>query len=140
MKLNQLAKSTAKSNKRVGRGESSGKGKTSSRGQKGQKARGTIRADFEGGQLRLIKRLPFRRGVGNLAARESQIVKLGQLAAFKPESIINNETLLKAGLIKKLPSKVKIVGGGSIDIPLKVAIPTTKAVKLQIEKAGGQVS
>lgn len=64
MNLNYLPKIKSKPKKRIGRGQGSGKGKTAGRGLKGQKARNRTRLGFEGGQLKLIKRLPFVRGVG----------------------------------------------------------------------------
>lgn len=140
MLLSNLEKLVGRGKKRVGRGNGSGKGKTSARGQKGQKARGSIRVDFEGGQLRLIKRLPFKRGVGNVPAKEGAEIKIGLLTEFKTGSVINNETLLKAGLIKKSSARVKLIGGGEISVPLKIEVPTTKSVRVMIEKAGGTVS
>lgn len=140
MELNKLTKIVDRSTKRVGRGNGSGKGKTSARGMKGQKARGSIRVDFEGGQLRLIKRLPFKRGVGNLNAVKSTGIKLELLSGFKSGDVINKETLLKAKFIKKLSEPVKIIGGGDINIPLKIEVPTSKSVKSLVEKAGGSVS
>ncbi len=139
MQLNNLQKLAKEKNKRVGRGNGSGKGKTAARGQKGQKARGSIRVDFEGGQLRLIKRLPFRRGVGNTKAIDTSIVKAGQLNTFKPGTIINKEVLVAMGLVKK-NAKVKIVAGGELTVALVLEIPVTKTVKDQVTKAGGKVS
>lgn len=138
MQLSNLQKLVREKNKRVGRGNGSGKGKTSARGQKGQKARGKIRVDFEGGQLRLIKRLPFRRGVGNSKAIDTSIVKVEQLNTFKPGSTINKEALVKTGLVKK-NAKVKIVGGGELIVSLTIEIPVTKSVRDLVEKAGGKV-
>lgn len=140
MELNKLTKIVDKSTKRVGRGNGSGKGKTSARGMKGQKARGSIRVDFEGGQLRLIKRLPFKRGVGNVNAVKSTAIKLELLASFKANDIVNKESLLKGRFIKKLSEPVKIIGGGDITIALKIEVPTTKSVKKLVEMAGGTVS
>lgn len=140
MQLNEMKKLVEKGSKRVGRGNGSGKGKTSARGQKGQKARGKIRVDFEGGQLRLIKRLPFKRGVGNRVAEPVLAIKVGALSSFKSGSTVNKEALIKEGLVKKTIGRVKIVGGGEVSVPLKIELPTTASVKAQIEKAGGSVS
>ena len=138
MQLSNLRKLVKGKSKRVGRGNGSGKGKTSARGQKGQKARGKIRVDFEGGQLRLIKRLPFKRGVGNAKAEDTAIVKAGQLNTFKPGTTINKEALVAAGLVKK-NAKVKIVASGELTVALVLEIPVTKTVRDQVEKAGGKV-
>ena len=140
MPLTNLKKLTDKGKKRVGRGNGSGKGKTSARGQKGQKARGRIRVDFEGGQLRLIKRLPFKRGVGNPSAEDTLALKVEVLNSFKAGSIVTKEALIKAGLVKKAVGKIKIVGGGDLSVPLTIEIPVTKSVKALVEKAGGKVS
>lgn len=140
MQLDNLQKLVDRPKKRVGRGNGSGKGKTSARGQKGQKARGSIRVDFEGGQLRIIKRLPFKRGVGNLPANKKSEIKVGLLAIFKADSVVNSESLQKVGLIKKTSERIKIIGGGEVSLPLKIEVPTTKSVREMIEKVGGTVS
>ncbi len=80
MQLQSLPKIQARSQKRLGRGLGSGKGKTSARGQKGQKARGKIPAQFTGGGLALYKKLPLLRGWGNrLAGKKPVVIRLDQL-------------------------------------------------------------
>jgi large subunit ribosomal protein L15 len=140
VQLSNLQKIVAKDKKRVGRGNGSGKGKTSARGQKGQKARGRIRVDFEGGQLRLIKRLPFKRGVGNASAESSLAIQVGLLNSFKANTTVDKEALIKAGLMKKSTGKFKIVGGGDLSVALNIEVPVTKSVQEMVEKAGGKVS
>lgn len=72
MSLSNLVKIKQKPQKRIGRGQGSGKGKTAGRGMKGQKARSQPKLGFEGGQLKLIKRLPYVRGVGFRKAHKRQ--------------------------------------------------------------------
>lgn len=143
MKLNDLLKIKTKKAKRLGRGHGSGKGKTSARGYKGQKAKETITPGFEGGQLRLIKRLPFRRGVGNPGYREKPIVlNLSKLQDLAPGSVVDAKLLVEKKLLdeNKLNKKVKILSDGEIKVSLTVKLPVTKAAKEKIEKAGGSVS
>src|SRR5256886_13016518 len=88
--------------KRLGCGESSGQGKTSGKGHKGQKARsgGSLRLGFEGGQMPLIRRLP-KRGFNNAAFHKRYaIVYLSELADFKSGSIVNEESLRAANLVR----------------------------------------
>lgn len=142
MKLSDLVKITDKDAKRVGRGHGSGKGKTSSRGYKGQKSRGKIKAGFEGGQLRLIKRLPFRRGVGNPSYRpDFVVINLDDLSSLPDNSVVDKELLLKTAILgqSKKNSKVKVLGVGDIDKPLTIKLPVSASAKSKIEKAGGKV-
>jgi len=131
-----------KPRKRVGRGDGSGRGTYSGRGSKGQKARAgfKMRPGFEGGQLPLIKRLPEKRGFHNPFRKEYDIVKVGQLAVFEPESEVTPEKLVAAGLIKSLERPVKILADGEISQPLVVrANRFSAAAKAKIEAAGGKV-
>jgi large subunit ribosomal protein L15 len=129
--------------KRVGRGESSGKGKTASKGNKGQKSRGRgkIRIGFEGGQLPLIKRLPFRRGVGNSLSKSILTLTLTKLNIFEDGETVDQASLLKKGLLKKTfkPDQIKIVGTGELKKSLTVSVDTTNSAKKAIEKAKGSV-
>lgn len=125
--------------KRLGRGESSGLGKTSGRGHKGQKARagGYHKVGFEGGQMPLQRRLP-KRGFTSLNPIRYAIVNLEDLAQFSPNSEVNAEVLKKMGLIKKQLSGVKILARGELTIPLKINVTCcSAAAKEKIEKAGG---
>ncbi len=143
MEIDKLTKTIHKERKRLGRGHGSGRGKTSGRGQKGQKAREKIKQQFEGGQLPLTKRLPFGRGKGrNYALGEKNLVINVKLLNFIPaNTVVNNETLVKYGLLKKelQESQVKILGEGDLKTALTVKLHCSKGAKLKIEKAGGKV-
>lgn len=143
MKLNELPKiKTAKVKKIVGRGHGSGKGKTAGRGTKGQKARENVRLGFEGGQLRIIKRLPFRRGVGNKAGSNTLGISLSDLSRLPKGSKVNAETLVQANLatlgeLRRRP--VKVLGTGDITVALTVEVPTTPGAAKKIATVGGKV-
>lgn len=140
MKLNELKPSEGSrtSRKRIGRGDSSGNGKTAGRGQKGQKARGKVRLGFEGGQMPLYRRIP-KRGFTNINRKEYAIVNLDALNVFDEGAEITPETLLKAGIIKKQLSGVKILGNGEVSkkFTVKAQKFSASAVKA-IEAAGGK--
>lgn len=143
MDLSTIKRINTKKAKRLGRGESSGKGKTAAKGYKGQKSRGRgkVRLGFEGGQLPLIKRLPFRRGVGNRLAKATLTLTLSHLAVFNSGEIVEEKTLREKGLIKKAdkPDLIRIVAKGAIDKPLTIKISVTKGAKTAIEKAKGKI-
>ena len=140
MKLNELKPSEGSrtSRKRIGRGDSSGNGKTAGRGQKGQKARGKVRLGFEGGQMPLYRRIP-KRGFTNINRKEYAIVNLDALNVFDEGAEITPEALLKAGIIKKQLSGVKILGNGEVSnkFTVKAQKFSASAVKA-IEAAGGK--
>lgn len=144
MKLESLPKTTRRDQKRVGRGLGSGKGKTSGRGHKGQKARGKIPFGFTGGTLALYKRLPYRRGIGNRQTLSNSItIKLSKLTKFKSKDEVNMESLIKNGLLSPRSAKtrgVKIVGTGVIKEALIINLPISKSAKEIIEKAGGKIT
>ena len=128
--------------KRVGRGDGSGHGTYSGRGCKGQKSRsgGGVRLGFEGGQLPLIRRLPRKRGFTNIFKAEYNIINVGELDVFPPESEVNQEELLKAGLIKSLTRPTKILGDGDIHHPLSVKANRFSATaERKITAAGGKI-
>jgi large subunit ribosomal protein L15 len=130
--------------RRVGRGHGSGRMKTAGRGTKGQKARtgGKIPAWFEGGQLRLSRRLPFIKGFTNLFKKEYMVVNVGQLTAFEPASQVNAETLVASGILKASAAKglLKILGEGELDRALTVrAHKFSASARAKIEAAGGTV-
>lgn len=144
MELNNLPKITKKHKKRIGRGHGSGKVKTAGRGTKGQKARGSIKKTFEGGQLPLIKRLPLKRGKdkNNPLNKKPIIINVKFLNLLKPDSIVDIKTLISNGLIKKEQSeniKVKILGEGEIKIPLIIKLPCSHGAEEKIKKAGGKI-
>jgi len=141
--LNQLRVpgGSKKRPKRVGRGRSSGHGKTSTRGHKGQKARsgGGVRPGFEGGQMPLSRRLP-KRGFTNIFRKEYTILNIGDLEQkFKAGDEITPEVLVKNGLIRKR-DRIKILGGGKLTKGLKVrAHAFSKKAEERIKEAGGEI-
>jgi large subunit ribosomal protein L15 len=128
--------------KRVGCGESSGHGKTSGRGHKGQKARsgGSIRLGFEGGQMPLIRRLP-KRGFNHSAFKTVYaIVNVDDLEQFDSGARVNRELLEQRGLIKGRFDGIKILGRGKLTKSLTVeAHKFSATARQQIEAAGGSV-
>ena len=126
--------------KRVGRGFGSGIGKTSGRGENGQKSRSgySRRRGFEGGQMPLIRRVP-KRGFHNLFRKEFAAVNVGRLDQLDGDTF-NPEVLRQSGVVKKLGDGLKILGGGELSRPLTVAAHRFSAsAKEKIEKAGGKV-
>ena len=143
MKLNELkyndgAKAEAK---RKGRGTSSGMGKTSSRGQKGQKSRsgGGVRPGFEGGQNPLFRRVP-KRGFNNYNFRvRYAVINVSDLNKFSDGAEITPELLKEMGLVKKQLDGIKVLGNGTLDKKLTVkASVFSKTAKEKIEKNGGK--
>ena len=143
MNLSNLkyAKGSRKKEKRIGRGEGSGHGGTSTKGNKGSKSRSgvPVRAWFEGGQMPLQRRLP-KYGFTNIFRNPFQIVKLTSLEKFEGKKV-DAETLLLAGLINKKNQPLKILGHGEITKALQVEVHAVSAsAKTKIEKAGGKVT
>ena len=125
--------------KRIGRGFASGDGKTSGRGQKGQRARNTVAPWFEGGQMPLHRRLP-KRGFKNIFAKQYTVLRLDQIVAhFDADATVNAETVVSEGLVNKVAKNgLKVLGNGSIDKVLHVvAAKFTKSAQQKIEEAGG---
>ena len=129
--------------KRLGCGESSGHGKTSGKGHKGQKARsgGGIRLGFEGGQMPLIRRLP-KRGFNNAAFRKRYaIVNVSELNAFEAGTVVNEQLLRQSNLVRGHFAGIKILGEGELKHGLKVqADKISTTAREKIEKAGGTVT
>ena len=143
MKLHELqyTEGARKARKRVGRGTSSGTGKTAGRGQKGQGARsgGGKKPGFEGGQTPLFMRLP-KRGFTNFNRIEYAIVNLEQLNSFEAGATVCPQTLKEAGIIKKELDGVKVLGNGKLEKAITVkADYVTPSAKEKIEAAGGKV-
>lgn len=140
MKLHELSQTNVrKSRKRVGRGPGSGLGKTSGRGQKGQKARsgGGVRPGFEGGQTTLARRLP-KRGFTNFNRKEYAIINLSDLNRFEEGTHVTPELLKDMGQLKKQLAGVKVLGHGELEKKLHVtAAKFSASAKEAIEKAGG---
>ena len=126
--------------KRVGRGDGSGHGGTAGKGAKGQNARsgGRVRANFEGGQMPLSRRLP-KRGFRNPFRRRVSIVNLDQLKRFSQGSVVSNDDLIRSGLVKK-GNLIKILGKGNIDYPLSLKVDlVSRGAREKIEAAGGSI-
>lgn len=146
MKLHDLKpdKGAHKRKRRVGRGISAGQGKTAGRGTKGQAARtGGVKAPyFEGGQLPLVRRLPFKRGFTNLFKIYYQEVNLEAVAAAFPKGgLVTPSTLLEAGLIDNLEQPVVILGMGELTAKTDFkAHRFSKSARAKIEAAGGTAS
>ncbi|WP_270763293.1 50S ribosomal protein L15 [Weissella confusa] len=140
MKLNELqvAEGSRKVRNRVGRGESSGNGKTAGRGQKGQKARGKVRLGFEGGQMPLFRRKP-KRGFTNINRKEFAVVNLDVLNQFDNGTEVSPALLVEAGIVKNELSGIKILANGQLEKSLTVKANKFSATAVTaIEAAGGK--
>lgn len=149
MRLHELApaKGARKPRKRIGRGVASGQGKTAGKGSKGLKARsgGSVRPGFEGGQMPLHRRLP-KSGFTNIFKKQIAVVNIRDLVAdsdpkFVSGSVVDEEALARAGLIKGKRDGVKLLGQGEITYPLTVKLAlVSKSAREKIEAAGGSVA
>ena len=143
MKLNELVSAPeAKSRKRVGRGPGSGMGKTSTRGQKGQKSRSgaSIPAWFQGGQTPLYRRVP-KRGFNNARFRtEYATINLSDLNKyFNDGETVTPEVLKEKGIIKNQLCGVKVLGNGELEKKLTIkANRFSSSAVTKIESAGGK--
>lgn len=127
--------------KRLGRGTSSGTGKTAGRGQKGQKSRSGVglRPGFEGGQTELFKRVP-KRGFTNRNTVEYETINIEKLNCFEAGTVVTAELLHEKKLIDKKNSLVKILGKGTLEVGLTVkANKFSKSAEEAITKAGGTI-
>jgi large subunit ribosomal protein L15 len=146
MQLNSLVKINKKKI-RVGRGIGSGKGKTSSRGHKGQKSRsGVAIKSFEGGQMPLYRRLP-KRGFKSLKVKDIAILNLTKIQKIieTPKHNIKNlldiKILKEKKLVNKKFLKLKILGSGEIKNNIEISAHyASKQALSKIEKAGGKIS
>ena len=124
MKLHELEKNIGATHakKRVGRGSGSGLGKTSGRGQKGQKARsgGSINPVFEGGQLPLYRRLPKRGFKNALFKTKYATVNVGDLNVFEDGTVVTPALLKEKGIIKKELDGLKVLGNGKLEHKLTI--------------------
>ena len=142
MKLNNLPKSKeTKVSKRVGRGPGSGMGKTSTRGENGQKSRSgaSIPAVFEGGQSPLFRRL-HKRGFSNARFKTRYAcLNVGDLNCFNDGDVVTPEVLKEKGIIKKSLSGIKILGNGTLEKKLTIKAHRATSVALEkIEKSGSK--
>jgi large subunit ribosomal protein L15 len=146
MELNSLVKNNKKKI-RVGRGIGSGKGKTSSRGHKGQKSRsGVAIKSFEGGQMPLYRRLP-KRGFKSLKKDNTAVLNLSRIQSMLDKSkndlkgTLDLKTLKEKNLINKKYLKLKILGSGEIKKNIEISAHfASKQALTKIEKVGGKIN
>jgi large subunit ribosomal protein L15 len=145
MRLDELrpAPGAVTRRKRVGRGPSSGHGKTSTKGHKGHRARsgGGKAGGFEGGQMPLYRRLPKRGFLPHGGKTEYAVVNLKALGAFPAGGTVDPDGLVQAGLIKRADrARVKILGDGEVPHALTVRVhAVSAAARTKIEGQGGRV-
>ena len=142
MKLHELAPPAGSrpTRRRVGRGLGSGRGKTSGKGVKGQKSRsgGSIPPRFEGGQLPLVKKLPYRRGFNNPFRVEYEVVNIDEINQLPEGAEVTPDVLRQAGLVRDNDHPVKVLGRGEIQKAHVVhAHAFSTAARSAIESAGG---
>ncbi len=141
MKLHELKATEGArfTSKRIGRGQGSGTGKTSGKGNKGQNARsgGGVAIGFEGGQTPLFKRTPMR-GFTNYTRKEYATINVGDLNCFEDGAVVNFEILKNAGILKKELDGLKVLGEGKLEKKLTVqAKKFSKSAEKAIVEAGG---
>ena len=143
MNLNDLKPQggSTKRKRRVARGIGSGKGKTATRGTKGQKARRQISGWFEGGQTPIIRRLPVKKGFRNVNHKEFAEINISSLEVnFNEGDVVDVETLLSRKLVSRLKDGIKVLAFGELTKKLTVkAHRFSAAAKSKIEAAGGTV-
>lgn len=135
------SRGSRKKRKRLGCGDGSGHGGTSTKGHKGLKARsgGKVPAWFEGGQMPLQRRLPKRGFVGKWHV-EYQVVNLEQLSRFDSSAEVTPEALYEKRLVRNRTKPVKLLGTGEVAVPLKVRVhAVSRTARQKLEKAGGAV-
>ena len=143
MKLNELMPSVPrKARKRVGRGESSGLGRTCGKGANGQKSRSGkgVKPYFEGGQMPIYRRVP-KRGFSNaIFKKEYALISLDLLNKFEDGAVVTPEVLFESGLVRDLKDGIKVLGNGSLDKKVTVkAHKVSGSAKAAIEAKGGSV-
>jgi large subunit ribosomal protein L15 len=143
MQLHELKPlpNSRKKMKRVGRGEASGHGKTSTKGNKGQRARSSldIRLGFEGGQMPITRRIP-KRGFTNIFKKEYEVINLNRLNNITDQTVIDADFLINNGFIKNKNKPIKILGQGTLSRALTFKVDKySKSAKALIEKAGGKI-
>ncbi len=141
MKLHELErniKATGKK-KRVGRGSGSGLGKTSGRGQKGQKARsgGSINPVFEGGQLPLYRRLPKRGFTNGKFRTRYAVINLKDLNVFENGTLVTPALLKEKGIIKNQLDGIKVLGEGKLEKNLTIQANKFSTTALEKIKESG---
>lgn len=143
MKLHELTytEGAKRARKRLGRGIGSGTGKTSGKGEKGQKSRssGGTRLGFEGGQMPLYRRIP-KRGFTNMNTRKFAVVNLEELNVFEDGTVVTPTLLIEKGIIKQELGGVKVLARGELTKKLTVkAHRFSKQASDAIAKLGGTV-
>ena len=144
MKLHELEKNIGATHraKRKGIGRGSGNGKTSGRGQKGQNSRsgGGVRANFEGGQIPLYRRLP-KRGFSNAKFKTTYaVINVSDLNVFEDGTVVTPALLKETGLLKNQLDGVKVLGNGTLEKKLTVqANKVSKEAIEKINKAGSKI-
>lgn len=143
MKLHELERNigSTKAKKRVGRGPGSGLGKTSGRGQKGQKARSGAKINplFEGGQTPLYRRIPKRGFSNHMFKTRFAIVNLESLNIFEENTVVTPALLKEKRIITKDLDGVKILGNGKLEKKLTIqAHKFSKSALAQIEESGSK--
>ena len=143
MRMNTIkpAAGSKRSRRRVGRGSSSGLGKTGGRGSKGQKSRsgGFHKVGFEGGQMPLQRRLP-KRGFISRSREDTAEVRLSELAKL-PVAEIDLLVLKAAGIVPALAKAAKVIKTGTLDKAVKLTgVAATKGARAVIEAAGGSIA
>lgn len=127
--------------KRVGRGDGSNRGSYSGRGSKGQKQTGKVPFLFEGGQLRIVKRLPHMRGFTNRFRVEYTPVNVESLNIFEAGASVGIEELYASRLVRRRGSLVKLLGSGELEAKLDVTVHAcSQSAREKIEAAGGTVT
>ena len=135
------AEGSRRKRKRVGRGDGSGHGSYSGRGSKGQLQTGKVPFLFEGGQNRLVKRLPFMRGFNNKFRVEHSPVNVGSLNLFDDGAQIGPEELVATRLVRNPRSTVKLLGNGEIERSVHVSVHACSgSARAKVEAAGGSVT
>ena len=143
MKLNELQRNIGATHakKRVGRGSGSGLGKTSGRGQKGQKARsgGSINPVFEGGQLPLYRRIPKRGFSNHMFKTRYAVVNLDAFNVFENNTVVTPALLKEAGIVKNELDGIKVLGNGKLEHKLTIqANKFSKSAEEKIKEAGSK--
>ena len=149
MRLNEISDNpySKHNKKRVGRGIGSGKGKTSGKGHKGQKARsGVAIKGFEGGQMPLHRRLP-KHGFNNIFRKEYTVIGLDDIqkaidiGKIDDKKIINAKVLKETGVITRIKDGLKLLGNGSINSKIEIEVTgASSSAKKAIEKVNGKIS
>ena len=127
--------------KRVGRGDGSNRGSYSGRGSKGQQQTGKVPFLFEGGQLRIVKRLPHMRGFTNRFRVEYSALNVESLNSFEDGATVTIDDLYATRLVRRRGSLVKLLAGGDLEKKVDVTVHACSASALaKVEAAGGTVT